>query len=55
MINELIIENNNIGQTKNIEKVPSQEIADEDAYTMVKDLKKNHKGIIIAYLNINSI
>ena len=64
MINDLLLKKDSIDLVeKNIFSPPFQEIANEsshdgiqDAQTMLKDLKiKNHKGIIIAYLNINSI
>ena len=64
MINDLLLKEDSIDLVeKNIFSPPFQEIANEsshdgipDAQTILKDLKiKNHKGIIIAYLNINSI
>ena len=64
MINDLLLKKDSIDLVeKNIFSPPFQELANEsshdgiqDAQTMLKDLEiKNHKGIIIAYLNINSI
>ena len=64
MINDLLLNKDSIDFVeKNILSSPIQEIANEstfdgiqDAHTMLKDLKtKTHRGIIIAYLNINSI
>ena len=64
LFNDLLFKKDSINLVeKSIFSPPFQEISNEsshdgiqNAQTMLKDLKiKNHKGIIIAYLNINSI